>query len=321
MKNTSIDHFIIQQQQTHSQATGEFSQLLSDIIFASKIIASKVRAAGLQEIIGQTDSKNFTGDQVQKLDMYAHDVFVDIFQKSGRFAAIGSEESDELVLSPQSQGKYIIHLDPLDGSGNIDVNISVGTIFSIHKLGDGEFADHNTALRIGSKQVCAGYVLYGSSTMLVYTTGDGVHGFTLDTNVGEYLLSHQNIKIPKHCTYYSINEGYQLSWDQKLTNYVNDCRRANMKSRYAGALVADFHRNLLKGGIFMYPGDKKSPQGKLRLLYETNPMAFIAQAAGGYASDGKQAILDIQPSSLHQRTPLFIGNIEEVKKIENMYKN
>ncbi len=319
MNHISVDHFIIHQQQTHKSATGEFSQLLSDIIFASKIIASKIRSAGLQEILGSTKNKNATGDQVQKLDMYAHDVFIKIFQESGRFAAISSEESDELVLSPIKTGKYIIHLDPLDGSSNIDVNVSVGTIFSIHKLSKNEKVNSKTALKKGSQQVCAGYVLYGSSTMLVYTTGQGVHGFTLDTDIGEFLLSHPNIKIPTECKYYSINEGYQERWDQVISNFVLKCKKDGMKARYIGSLVSDFHRNLLKGGIFMYPADKKSPHGKLRIVYESNPMALIIKQAGGYASDGNQPILNIQPKLLHQRTPLFIGNKKIVKQLEKQY--
>ena len=319
MNYISVDHFIINQQQIHKSATGEFSKLLSDIIFASKIIASKIRSAGLQEILGSTENKNATGDQVQKLDMYAHNVFINIFQKSGRFAAVSSEESDELVLSPIKTGKYIIHLDPLDGSSNIDVNVSVGTIFSIHKLSKNEKANSKTALKKGSEQVCAGYILYGSSTMLVYTTGHGVHGFTLDTDIGEFLLSHPDIKIPQKNKYYSINEGYQDRWDQIILSFVSKCKNDGMKARYIGSFVADFHRNLLKGGIFLYPADKKSSQGKLRIMYESNPMAFIIKQAGGYASDGTQPILNIQPELLHQRTPLFIGNKNIVKQLEKQY--
>jgi fructose-1,6-bisphosphatase I len=319
MKHISVDHFIINQQQTHVSATGEFSQVLSDIIFASKIIASKTRSAGLKEILGSTNNKNATGDQVQKLDMYAHDVFIKIFQKGGRFAAISSEESDELVLSPIKTGKYIIHLDPLDGSSNIDVNVSVGTIFSIHRLSKNEKPNSKSALKKGLEQVCAGYVLYGSSTMLVYSTGNGVHGFTLDTDIGEFLLSHPNIKLPKICQYYSVNEGYQEKWDQVVSDFVIKFKQNNIKARYIGSFVADFHRNLLKGGIFMYPADIDNPQGKLRIMYESNPLAYIIKEAGGYASDGTQSILNIQPHTLHQKTPLFIGDKKLVKQIEKQY--
>lgn len=312
----TVDHFILAQQQTQSRASGEFSQLLSDIIAASKIIAAHIRRAGLTSTQGAVGGTNVSGDQVQKLDMFAHHTFLDVLGRSGRFAAYTSEESDEMILSPTSGGKYIIHLDPLDGSSNIDVNVSVGTIFSIYRrpTATGKLTTRRL-LMPGTRQVCSGYVLYGSSVMLVYTTGHGVHGFTLDADIGEFFLSHPHLTFPSECTYYSINEGYADRWNNTMTSAINQYKKDGKKARYIGSLVADFHRNLLKGGIFIYPADAKNPQGKLRLLYEANPMAFLAEQAGGAATNGQQRILDITPTSIHQRVPLFIGHKAETKKL------
>lgn len=319
MKYLTIDHFLIQQQRKYKRSTGEFSQLLSDIVFASKIVASKVRKAGLVDILGATDQENVSGDVVQKLDMYAHDIFVKVLGQGGRFAAFTSEESDEVLLSPQRGGKYIIHLDPLDGSSNIDVNVSVGTIFSIHKrAGSKGKPTMKEALQTGREQVCAGYVLYGSSVMLVYTTGRGVHAFTLDPEKGEFLLSHEQIKLPKQSKYYSINEGYSERWSRGMASYIAEVKKRGLKARYIGSLVADFHRNLLKGGVFLYPGDRENPEGKLRLMFEANPMAMIIEEAGGVSSNGSKNILDIKPREIHQRTPLFLGSKIDIKEIKKL---
>ncbi len=317
MNYLTIDHFLFQQQRKHKRSTGEFSQLLSDIVFASKIVSAEVRRAGLADILGSAESTNVSGDVVQKLDLFAHDVFVKILGQGGRFAAFTSEESDEVLLSPEGGGKYIVHLDPLDGSSNIDVNVSVGTIFSIHRRTERNGKPTmREALQKGKSQICAGYILYGSSVMLVYTTGDGVHGFTYDLDKGEFLLSHEQIKIPEKSSYYSINEGYSDRWSQGLARYIVQVKREGKKARYIGSLVADFHRNLLKGGVFLYPADSKSPQGKLRLMFEANPMAMLIHEAGGASSNGQQSILDIDPSEIHQRTPLFLGTTKDISTIE-----
>lgn len=321
MDLVTIDHFLLEQQRKQKGATGEFSALLSDITFAAKVVAAEVRRAGLVDILGETEKANASGEIVQKLDLFAHEIFVKILNQGGRFAAFTSEESDEVLLSPEKGGGYIVHLDPLDGSSNIDVNVSVGTIFSIHKRKSSNGKPTmEEALQKGSEQVCAGYVLYGSSVMLVYTTGSGVHGFTLDSGVGEFLLSHKDIKIPEKSKYYSINEGYSGRWSKGLREYIAKAKRKGVKARYIGSLVADFHRNLLKGGVYMYPADSKSPEGKLRLMFEANPMAFIIEHAGGAASNGKGRILDMKPTGIHQRTPLFLGSKEDIKLIESVYK-
>jgi fructose-1,6-bisphosphatase I len=321
-KLITIDHWLIEEQRKTRKATGEFSELLSDITFAAKVVAAQVRKAGLVDILGATEGKNVSGDVVQKLDMYAHEVFVKILGQGGRFAAFTSEESDEVVLSPNQGGKYIVHLDPLDGSSNIDVNVSVGTIFSIHKRptlkGQPTIEE---ALQKGRAQVCAGYVLYGSSVMLVYTTGQRVHGFTLDPEMGEFLLSHEDIRWPEEQAYYSIHEGYSPWWSEGVIKLVEQMKKEERKARYIGSGVADFHRNLLKGGLFAYPGDKKQPEGKWRLMFEANPMAMIAQQAGGSSSNGQMNILDIKPSAIHQKTPVWLGSKKDIKLVERLLRN
>jgi fructose-1,6-bisphosphatase I len=322
MDLVSIDHFLINQQRQFKTATGEFSELLSDITFAAKVVAAEVRKAGLVDVLGSAGGgKNVSGDVVQKLDLYAHEVFTKILGQGGRFAAFTSEESEDIVLSPQKGGKYIVHLDPLDGSNNIDVNVSVGTIFSIHKRlimsGQPNLA---AVLQPGKNQVCAGYVLYGSSVMLVYTTGRGVHGFTLNPEIGEFLLSHQNIKLPADTSYYSINEGYSPRWTPGIAKFVNRMKQTDIKARYIGSLVADIHRTLLKGGIFLYPADKQNPDGKLRLMFEANPMAMIVEQARGKSSNGQVGILNIKPTGIHQRTPLFLGNKNAILLIEKLLR-
>lgn len=319
MELVTVDHFLLDQQRRYKRATGEFSELLNDIVFASKVVAAQVRKAGLVDILGEAGEENISGDVVQKLDLFAHNVFVKVLGQGGRFAAFTSEESDEVLLSPQRGGRYIVHLDPLDGSSNIDVNVSVGTIFSIHRrMRVKGKPTMKEALQKGRVQVCAGYVLYGSSVMLVYTTGQGVHGFTFDSEKGEFLLSHKNIKMPRKSKYYSINEGYSDRWTPGIAAYVAGVKREGKKARYIGSLVADFHRNLLKGGVFLYPADKKSPQGKLRLMFEANPMAMLVEEAGGMSSNGAGNILDIEPLGIHQRTPLFLGSRRDIATIERL---
>ena len=326
----TLESHFMEQQFHFPDASGEFTKLLYDIALCAKVIAKEVRQAELGDILGTTGKVNVQGEEVMKLDDFANNVMFHLNEHTGRVCIMGSEESkDPLYISDKyTAGKYVLLFDPLDGSGNIDVNISVGTIFSIHrKISTGDRGIKEDLLQPGYKQVAAGYIVYGSSTIFVYTAGNGVHGFTLDTNIGEFLLSNPDISIPEKVKYYSVNESNYHYWYPAIKKYVDDVKNpANNRkfsARYVGALVADFHRNLLKGGIFLYPRDTKDPkktQGKLRLLYEASPLAMIAREAGGYASDGKTAILDIQPTDLHQRTPLFIGNKTEVQLIETYIK-
>jgi fructose-1,6-bisphosphatase I len=323
----TIERFILQQQSSYPQATGVLTNLLYDLALAGKIIASRITRAGLVEILGSTGQENVQGEEVQKLDDFADRTIYRLNDHTGRLAAMASEEHADVLPIPDRfpVGKYVLLFDPLDGSSNIDYNVSVGTIFSIYHRktqdGPGTLED---CLQIGRDLVAAGYIVYGSSTMLVYSTGHGAHGFTLDPSLGEFLLSHPNICIPAEPQYYSANQGSQKYWSQGVRRYTEWLQGHNgsqkgLSLRYVGSLVADFHRNLLSGGVFYYPTDTKDPkrpQGKLRLLYEANPLAFVAEQAGAYASDGRQAILDIQPTSLHQRTPLFIGNRDLVEKAE-----
>lgn len=324
---TTIERHILEQQQSHPEATGILTQLLYDIALAGKVIASRTTRAGLAEILGRTEDVNIQGEIVQKLDRFADLTIYRLNDHTGRLAMIASEENEQPLPIPDKfpAGKYILLVDPLDGSSNIDFNIPVGTIFGVYQRlsesGPGTLQD---CLRAGNELVAAGYIIYGSSTMLVYTTGDGVHGFTLDPSVGEFLLSHPDIHIPAEPAYFSVNLGYRKYWSkgvQRYTDYLQglDGLIKALSLRYVGSLVADFHRNLLAGGVFYYPADykdPKKPQGKLRLAYEAAPLAFIAEQAGGYASDGRQNILNICPSFLHQRTPLFIGNRPLVEKAE-----
>ena len=323
----TIERHILNEQRQHPEATGVLTSLLYDIALAGKVIASKTTRAGLAEILGRTNETNIQGEIVQKLDRFADLTIVRLNNHAGRLAAMASEEHEDIIAIPDKYqiGKYILLFDPLDGSSNIDFNIPVGTIFAIfHRItnsGPGKMADF---LQPGRNLVAAGYIIYGSSTMLVYTTGDGVHGFTLDPSVGEFLLSHPNIQIPDKPSYFSANMGYRTNWSEGVnlfTDYLQgqNNRHVSLSLRYVGSLVSDFHRNLLSGGIFYYPAepkDNKKPHGKLRLLYEAAPLAFIAEQAGGAASNGVIPILDIEPESLHQRTPLFIGNRDLVRKAE-----
>jgi fructose-1,6-bisphosphatase I len=319
---TTIERFILNQEHQYPEATGEFSNLLYDIALAAKIIGANIRRAGLVNILGTAGRHNVQGEEQQKLDVFANEAVKACLSHTGRVAVLGSEEDEDIIPLPENvtPGKYVVLFDPLDGSSNIDVNGAVGTIFSIHRRisdgdGQGTLAD---VLQPGCKQVAAGYVLYGSSVMMVYTTGQGVHGFTYDPTIGEFLLSHPNIVTPRVGRYYSVNESNFPRWNRGIQMAVRGFkgempdRIAPKNSRYIGSLVADFHRNLIAGGVFLYPGDAKNPQGKLRLLYEAAPMAFIAEQAGGSATDGLNRILDIVPTNLHQRTPLVIGAREDV---------
>ncbi|MCK5237147.1 MAG: class 1 fructose-bisphosphatase, partial [Deltaproteobacteria bacterium] len=304
-------------------STGNFTSLFSDLIIAAKSISREVNKAGLADILGSAGKENVQGEEVQKLDVYANETLIRTMEHGGHLSAMASEEDEDIIKIPDHypQGAYMLLFDPLDGSSNIDVNISVGTIFSILKKETAENVSSNDLLLAGSKQVCSGYVLYGSSTMLVYTTGHGVHGFTLDPSIGEFLLSHQNIKIPEKGKIYSINEGNANKWFPGTTKYIEGVKQEGKSARYVGSLVSDFHRNLLKGGVFLYPADKNNKNGKLRLMYEANPLAFIVEQAGGAASNGVERILDIVPTELHQRVPLIIGSKEDVEEAERCWKN
>ena len=327
---TTLGQFIIERQADFPYAKGELSRLLRDVGIASKIVNREVNKAGLVDVLGEYGTTNIQGEKVKKLDVYANEQFISALGSGGETCAIASEENDDLVpiTTEVSRGaKYVVCVDPLDGSSNIDVNVSIGTIFSIYRrtnfdtpLTEAEFFQPGTA------QVAAGYLIYGSSTMLVYTTGRGVNGFTLDPSIGEFCLSNPDMKCPDTGTIYSINEGNYARFPESVKRYIKYCQVEDdatsrpYSSRYIGSLVADFHRNLLKGGIFMYPSTAKSPKGKLRLLYECNPLAFIIEQAGGKASDGRRRILELVPTSLHQRTPLFIGSAGMVTKAEEFMR-
>ncbi len=306
---TPLDRFIKNNQDQFQYASGELSQLLRDIALASKVVNREVNKAGLIDLTGAQGTSNSGGEQQQKLDVLANIRFTRALAKGGEACAIISEESESYV-DLNNYGKYVIAIDPLDGSSNIDVNVSIGTIFSIYrrrsKVG-GAIKDEDI-LQKGADQVASGYVLYGSSTMLVYTTGFGVNGFTYDSGLGEYFLSHPQMRIPTDGTIYSINEGLSHSFSDGVRKYLELCKQRNYTARYIGSLVADFHRNLLKGGIYIYPATTKSPKGKLRLMYECNALAFIAEQAGGVATDGSKRILQLTPKSLHERTPFFVGS-------------
>lgn len=329
-KVTTLGQFIIERQADFQYAKGELSRLLRDIGIAAKIVNREVNKAGLVDILGEYGTTNTHGEKVKKLDVYANEQFIAALGAGGETCAIASEENDEPVpvtTEVSRNAKYLVCVDPLDGSSNIDVNVSIGTIFSIYRRAnlDGELSEKDF-LQPGTSQVAAGYIIYGSATMLVYTTGKGVNGFTLDPSIGEFCLSHPDMKCPRTGKIYSINEGNYVHFSEGVKQYIKFCQEEDettkrpYSSRYIGSLVADFHRNLLKGGIFIYPSTAKSPTGKLRLLYECNPLAFIIEQAGGKASDGNKRILDINPATLHQRTPLFIGSVDMVNKAEEMIK-
>ena len=325
-KFMTLARYIFEEQGKYPGATGELSKLLHDLSLAAKVISLEVNKAGLVDIIGYTGNSNVHGEQVKKLDILAHEMMFNAMDHGGHLCVMASEEEENIIHIPEkfNIGKYVLLFDPLDGSSNIDANISIGTIFSIyHRVSPhGRPGTLEDCLQPGINQVAAGYVIYGSSTMLVYTAGRGVHGFTLDPAFGEFLLSHPNIQTPKKSKIYSINEGNYLYWHpglKKYIKYLQDEDKATNRpfsSRYIGSMVADIHRNLLYGGIFMYPADSRNPNGKLRLQYECNPMAFIVEQAGGRATNGKKRIMEIQPEKLHQRVPVFIGSEEDVKMVE-----
>lgn len=328
MERTTLVQHIRREEKQVTGATGEFTSLMNEILVAAKIISCAVNKAGIgEDILGLTGSTNVQGEEVQKLDEYANNTFIKIIRQSGTVCAITSEENAKPIRVPKVSGKYIFMMDPLDGSSNIDVNVGIGTIFSIYKKNHSasETADEDLLQR-GDHQVAAGYVIYGSSTMFIYSAGRGVHGFTLDPELGEFFLSHPNIKIPDQGSIYSINEGNQGKWNQEQRDIVDYFKHEDAKTnrpyalRYIGSLVSDFHRTLLKGGIFMYPGDKKNPDGKLRFSFEAAPLAFIVENAGGRASTGTQRVLDITPREIHQRVPLFIGSKHDVEIAEKLIK-
>ena len=322
----TIQRHILEGEKKHPEATGELSALLSDLTLAAKVISLEVNKAGLVDVLGFTGDENVHGENVKKLDIFSHEMMIHAMNHGGHLAVMASEEEEDIIHIPERHhvGNYVLLFDPLDGSSNIDANVSIGTIFSIYKriTPYGEPGTMEDCLQPGYKQVAAGYIVYGSSTIMVYTAGDGVHGFTLDPAFGEFLLSHENIQIPKTAAIYSLNEGNYKYWHKGLKKYIkyvqdaDDRRGKPYASRYIGCMVADIHRNLLYGGIFIYPADKRSPNGKLRLCYECNPMAFIVEQAGGRAIDGKQRILDIKPESLHQRVPIYIGSENAVNMVE-----
>ena len=319
----TLEEYIIQSQNRFPGATGELSQLLRDISLAAKIISREVNKAGITNILGVDGSTNIHGEAVKKLDIFADQQLISALDRSLITCMVISEENDGIVKLSSKGGKYIVYLDPLDGSSNIDVNVSIGSIFSIY-MREARFNGNlreDDALQPGTKQVAAGYVLYGSSTILAYTTGLGVSVFTLDPSIGEFILSDRSIKMPDHGPIYSINEGSYNSWDLGLKKYIKYCQEEDAETgrpysaRYIGSMVADIHRTLIKGGIFIYPHSSKYPNGKLRLMYECNPLSFIIEQAGGKATNGSKRIMEIEPTSIHQQTPIYIGSKDNVDKV------
>jgi fructose-1,6-bisphosphatase I len=328
----TLDEFTIAQVREFPKATGELSMLFRDIGLASKRVNVEVNKAGLVDILGDAGSVNVQGEDVKKLDVFANNQFIGVLKHGISCAGVGSEENDDIVIFDDeisNNSKYVLLMDPLDGSGNIDVNVSIGTIFSIYRRVSelGKPCTMEDFLQPGNKQVAAGYVIYGSSTMLVYGTRRGVNGFTLDSSIGEFCLSHPNIKCPDLGKIYSVNHGNFFRYEENVRKYINVCQAKEKATggpytqRYIGSMVADVHRNLMKGGIFMYPGTSDKPGGKLRLLYECNPFAFIVEVAGGKATDGTQRILDIKPTELHQRSPFFIGSKGMMEEMESYVLN
>jgi fructose-1,6-bisphosphatase I len=330
-KILTLDEFTIQQLRMIPNATGELSSLLRDIGLAAKRVNVEVNKAGLVDILGDAGSINVQGENVKKLDVFANDQFTGVLQHGISCAGIASEELDDYVAfddSVSKNSKYVCLFDPLDGSGNIDVNVSIGTIFGVYRrvTPQGSIASREDFLQKGLQQVAAGYIVYGSSTMLVYGTRRGVNGFTLDPSIGEFTMSHPDIKCPPLGKIYSVNHGNFFRYEKGVQKYIDCCQRKDKTSggpytqRYIGSMVSDVHRNLIKGGIFMYPGTTEKPKGKLRLLYECNPFAFIMEVAGGKATDGHRRILDIEPTELHQRTPMFIGSRNMMEELEECMK-
>ncbi|WP_405294928.1 class 1 fructose-bisphosphatase [Algibacter sp. Ld11] len=330
-KKQTLGEFIIENQSSFKYSSGELSSLLNSIRLAAKVVNHEVNKAGLVDIIGAAGDTNIQGEDQQKLDVYANDKFIQTLTKRNIVCGIASEEEDDFICinsqDENHQNKYIVLIDPLDGSSNIDVNVSVGTIFSIYRRVTpvGTPVTLEDFLQKGSKQVAAGYVVYGTSTMLVYTTGDGVNGFTLNPAIGSFYLSHPDMQFPEDGTIYSVNEGNYIHFPQGVKNYIKYCQQEEgdrpYTSRYIGSLVSDFHRNMIKGGIYLYPQSSKNPDGKLRLLYECNPMAFLAEQANGFASDGYTRTMDVEPTELHQRVPFICGSKNMVEKCEEFMKN
>ncbi len=331
MKNITVGEFIVDTQNNFPGSSGELSKILSAIKLASKIVSHEINKAGLAaDIIGSVGNENVQGEEQQKLDLYANDKFINALSARGVICGVASEENESYIAfnsEVNSTAKYVVLIDPLDGSSNIDVNVSVGTIFSVfkRKTNESEPVDISDFLQKGDEQVAAGYIIYGSSTMLVYTTGNGVNGFTFDPGIGVFFLSHPNMKIPASGRLYSVNEGNINEFKEGIKKYISYCQSESEKdnkkpysSRYIGSLVADFHRNLIKGGIYMYPSTKSAPNGKLRLLYECSPLAFIIEQAGGKAISESGRIMDITPKELHERTPIFIGSSNMVDTIEQL---
>ncbi|HRX29134.1 MAG TPA: class 1 fructose-bisphosphatase [Saprospiraceae bacterium] len=318
----TLDEFIIKTQQDFPGSSGSLTRILRDIGIAAKIVNREVNMAGLVNILGRADSSNASGEDVQKLDIFANEVMIDCLKNGGECAGVASEELENVIAFDPVEGQtaeYLVLMDPLDGSSNIDVNVSVGTIFGIYKresdtnkkVAEKEF------LQRGSALVAAGYVLYGTSTMLVYTTGNGVNGFTLDPSIGEFCLSHRNIKMPASGNYYSVNQGYYLKFDLEMRRYIDHCSDLNLRLRYIGSMVSDIHRIMFQGGIFLYPNTRKYPAGKLRLVYEGNPMSFIVEQAGGKALNTKlERILDVEVKELHQRTTIIMGSSDMVNDLQ-----
>jgi len=318
----TLERHVLEQQLRSPDASGEFTKLFQQLALAGKVIGARVNRAGLSDVLGSTGATNVQGETVQKLDMVANDLLIEIVEAGGQVCVMGSEEIEDPIPIPTKfpKGAYVLMFDPLDGSSNIDVNVSIGTIFSVHRRLSAEDAEPDLAdcLQPGFKQVAAGYIIYGSSTMFVYTSGQGVHGFTLDPTVGEFFLSHPNLQLPERGKIYSVNEGNTEKWSQPVRDWVKWVKRSDdgkpaYSHRYIGTLVADFHRTLLKGGVFAYPADRDNASGKLRLLYEAAPMAMIAEQAGGAASTGTQDVMKVVPDRLHQRVPLYIGSKLDVQ--------
>ena len=328
-KFMTLERYIHEQEAQHPGATGEFSAILHDLSLAAKLVWREVSKAGLVSVLGSTSKTNASGDEVKKLDEYADETIYKAMDHGGHLCVMASEENEDILQIPDqyAKGKYALLFDPLDGSSNIDANITLGSIFSIFRRvsagGQGTLAD---CLQKGIHQVAAGYVIYGTSTMFVYSTGQGVHGFTLDPTVGEFLLSHENMQIPKRGKIYSINEGNYVRWEEPMKRFINYLKEEDKATnrpyslRYIGTMAGDLHRTLLYGGIFCYPGDKKNPEGKLRLMYEGNPMSYLVENAGGKSSTGFQRILEVEPKNLHQRVPMFIGSEEDVTLLEEFMR-
>ena len=329
-KHQTLGEFIIEHQSSFKYTSGELSRLINSIRLAAKVVNYEVNKAGLVDILGTAGDTNVQGEDQQKLDVYANEKFIQTLVNRNIVCGIASEEEDSFIAinsnDQNHQNKYVVLMDPLDGSSNIDVNVSVGTIFSIYRRVTpvGTPVQNLDFLQKGREQVAAGYIIYGTSTMLVYTTGDGVNGFTLNPAIGTFYLSHPQMQFPKHGTIYSVNEGNYIHFPQGIKNYIKYCQMEEgdrpYTSRYIGSLVSDFHRNMIKGGIYLYPTSSKNPNGKLRLLYECNPMAFIAEQASGKASDGTSRILDIEPTELHQRVPFVCGSSAMVDKVEDFMR-